>query len=345
MAFPFIFEENFELGTKGGWDTETDTVSQLDFPHYSDLARFPWATAAPFRGAYCMRTTLSGGTADAFVTEGALNIAAAARRFFRFMVWLSPDFTGTADDTMNLFECQDTSNVVEVAFGLRVVAATNVINFGIGEVAPTSFGSEEIKRGVWYAIELDITLDDGGSNDGTVDLYVTPEDAVSASIVHATQVASLDQGAVTHGVLGIQNHLATTTGVILYDEFVMDDTARTHPVSDRYSETVLLTLSGHVFVGRGEVDNITLLSGAGTDNVITVFDTNTATTTDATNSHIELKNTANNETVDPAGVPVQYTRGAYVRLAGTNPRAMVKIKHVNAFGSPGAIRRQGRSQR
>lgn len=344
MAFPFIFESNFETGDATEWDSETDTVSQLDFPSYTDLSRFPWPTAAPFRGANCMRATLSGGTADAFVTEGDLNIAAAANRFARFMVWLSPDFTGTADDTMTLFEFQDTSNVVEVAFGLRVVASTNIINFGIGEVAPTSFGAEAIERGKWYAIEIDVTLDDGGSNDGTIDLIVTKEDTAAATVIHAAQVASLDQGAVTHGVLGIQNHLATTTGTILYDEFIMDD-ARIFPVSDRYSQDVLMTKSGHIFVGRGDIDNITLLSGSGTDSVAAVFDTDAANADDATNAKIELKNTVASEVVDPAGVPVKFTRGAFLQLSGTTPRALVKIKRVNAFGSPASIRRQGRSQR
>ena len=344
MAFPFIFESNFEQGDASEWDSETDTAAQLDFAHYSDLSRFPWPTAAPFRGAYCMRATLSGGTADAFVTEGDLNIAAAANRFFRFMIWISPDFTGTADDTLNIFEAQNTSNVVEAAFGLRVVASTNVINFGIGEVAPTSFGIEAIERGKWYTIELDITLDDGGSNDGTVNLFVTPEDAPSTTVVHATAVATLDQGAVTHGVLGVQGHLATTTGVMLMDQFVMDD-ARIFPISDRFKEVLLMTTSGHAFVGRGEVDNITLLSGAGTDCVVSAFDTDIARVTDATNAKLELKNTANNEVVDPAGVPVEMTRGAYIQLSGTNPRALVKMKNVNAYGSPASIRRQGRTQR
>ena len=345
MAFPFTFESNFESGDSLEWDSETDTASQLDFPHYSELSRFPWPTAAPFRGAYCMRATLSGGTADAFVTEGDLNIAAAGNQFFRFMVWLSPDFIGTADDTLNIFEVQDSGNVVEATFGLRIVASTNVINFGIGEVAPTSFGSEEIERGKWYTIELDITLDDGVSNDGTIDLFVTPEDSTFATVVHATQVSRLDQGAPTHGVLGIQNHLATTTGVILFDEFIMDE-GRVHPISDRYNEVMLLTKSGHVFVGRGEIDNASLLGGDNTaDNVLTIFDTDTADTNDTSNIKIELKNTAVSEVVDPAGTPVEITRGAYVSLVGTEPRALIKVKNVNAFGSPASIRRQGRSQR
>jgi hypothetical protein len=102
VAFAWIFESNFEAGTVGEWDSESDTASQLDIAHYADLARFPWPTAAPLSGAYCLRLTLSGGTADATLTEGDLNIAANTLSWFGFGIWFSPTFTATADDTVNM---------------------------------------------------------------------------------------------------------------------------------------------------------------------------------------------------------------------------------------------------
>jgi len=338
MAFPFIFEDDFEEANvaASGWDSETDTAGQLDFAHYKTLVGLPWPTAAPFKGGYALRATLSGGTADAFLVEGDINIALAANNFFRFYVWISPNFTATADDTINLFEGVATATA-EFTFGMRIVAATGVINFGIGETAPTSFTVQSIERGAWYAVELDVTLDDGASNDGTIDFYLTKEGEPSSATVAAAQVGSLDQAAITDGRLGIQDHLATTTGTILFDQFVHDD-LRVYPITRRYDDTILMTKSGHAFVGRGVVDNITLMSGAGVDCVASVFDTNTANTTDATNTVVELKNTANNEVVDPAGMPVDLVRGAYVQLSGTNPRALVKLKNVAGFGSPAAVR-------
>ena len=329
MAFPFIFEANFETGDASEWDSETDTVSQLDFPHFSELARFPWSTAAPFTGAFCMRAVLSGGTADAFVLAGAIDLVLAARRFVKFDIWFSPDFTGTADDTFSLFEVQSAGPVIEGAFGARIVAATNVINFGIGELAPTSFGSLPIERGVWYTVELDLTLDDGASNDGIIDLFVTREGEPAATAVHATQVASLDQLAVVQGVLGVQNHLATTTGTILFDNLRFDD-ARVFPDRDRFKREHLLTKSGHLFVGPGVVERLDLLSGAGTDNVATVHDTDAGNTDDAGNIKAELKNTANNELVS-IDSPVQVSRGVFVALSGTNPRCLATIGR-NAMG-------------
>lgn len=335
MAFPFIFEANFETGDSSDWDSETDTASQLDFPHYTELARFPWHTAAPYRGAYCMRVQLTGGTADAFVTEGAIDIALDTNRFVLFAIWISPDFTATADDTINILELQSTGPVVEVTFGLRVVAATNAINFGIGETAPTSFGSIDIERGVWYFVELDITLDDGASDDGTIDLYVTKEDDKASTTVHATQVSDLDQAAVIQGVLGVQNQLATTTGTILFDHFQFDDT-RLDAVRDRFRQTHNLTKSGHVFVGPGAIDHLSITSGAGSDNVVTLYDTDEGSTS-FYKTTIRLSNTANNETLI-SDLPVDVTKGCYAELSGTNPRAIVKFSKTSAYGSPGAIR-------
>lgn len=339
MAFPWVFEANFESGDNSEFNTETDTANQLDFPHYSELARFPWSGAVPFDGAYVMRCTLSGGTADATLTATDMNIAANTTNYVKFEIYIDPDFNATVNDTVNLLEMQQTSNAAEATFGLRYVAATNVINFGIGETAPTSWSALEIEKNVWYTIELAIDVENAGANDGTIDLYITKSGTLASSAVSATQVTSLDQEAITHGVLGIQGHLATTTGVILFNSLTHDD-ARIYPKTRRYDDTHLLTKSSHVFVGKGRVDNVTMLSGVGTNNILKIFDTDTADVTDATTSVLELANTANNETVDPAGVPVDLVRGCYVQLAGTNPRAIVKICR-NVANSDATVRNQG----
>ena len=339
MAFPWIFEANFELGTAAEWDSETDTASQLDFPHFSTLALQPWSTAAPFRGAYVMRTVLSGGTADAFVLEGDIDIAANVLRWAKFDMWISPNFTGTANDTLNIFEVQSSGPVIEATFGLRVVAATNEINFGIGEVTATSFGAEAIQRGKWYTIELAIELDDGVGDDGTIDLYVTRENTPSTEVIHAAQVASLDQAAVIQGVLGVQLHAATTTGTILFSDFRFDD-ARIYPERDRFPLSYLLTKDGHAFVGPGVIERVELMSGADTDNVATIFDTDSGDTTIAGNIVTELKNTANNELVIQDHEMV-IRRGAFVQMSGTTPRVMVHVKRNPMGRSVANIRQLG----
>ena len=329
MAFPYIFQSNFEGGSAGEWDSETDTENQLDFPHYTELARYPWPAALPSEGAYCARLVLSGGTADAILTEADIDIASDAERWFAFDLWFSPTFTGTANDTVHLFELVSSGAVIEAVVGFRVVASTNVINLGIGETAPTSFSAEAIERGVWYTVELKVSLDNAANNDGTLDLYVTRRGDSFATSVAAAQVGSLDQAAVTDGMLGVQNHLATTTGVILIDRFVMDDT-RVYPKQEQYEDTVLLTKSGHAFVGPGAICGITLLSGNGTDCVVSAYDSDQAETNDASLKW-HVANTAANQVVETGLREVNFIRGAYVTLAGTTPRALVSIKNVKCF--------------
>jgi len=324
VSFPWIHEANHERGDNADYDSETDTGSQLDFPHYTDLARFPWPHCAPYSGAYCMRVTLAGGTADAYVVEGDWDIAATVNRFCRFNIWFSPTFDATADDTVAIWEFLATATV-ETSVGFRYVATTDVINLGIGEVAPTSFGSA-IEKGVWYTVELDMQ-NDPGSNDGTIDMYVTKAGDPASTVVDATQVASLDQGAVTTGRLGVQDHLATTTGVILIDDVIFDD-ARIYPGA-RYPTQKTFTKSGHFFIGSGDVASAALLTDEATNKVL-LYDTNTADTLSDQDFVAELE--LDNQT--SISGPIHFEKGCYVELSGTDPRAQVTI--VTNSDVPGA---------
>lgn len=341
MSFPFIFESNFEGGTSGEWDSETDTVSQLDFPDHHELARFPWATAAPSSGAHCMRAVLSGGTADAFVTEGDINIADTATSYFKFDVWFSPDFAATADDTFALFEL--VGSAITGSIGAKITATTDAIQLGIGSAAtgtaPSQFMANAIDKGVWYTVEGAFNIETNAS--GTAALYVTKIGERSRETADAS-LASVTNVAVTSGTFGLQDHLATTTGTILYDNFVQDD-ARVYPRTELFPRTKLLTKSDNVFVGHGHIDRLELLSGAGTDNVLTVYDTDDANIADKSNIVAELKNTANSElvTAEIHEEPLHLDRGCSIVLAGTNPRALVRVVKAPSYGSFAAMRNHG----
>lgn len=332
MAFPYLSMSGFESGTLDHFDAETDTESRLDFPHYSNLARTP-RLAMPFRGAYCMRVTLAndGTPADAYVQEtGAWDTAATGRIFFRFAFWVSPDITMANADEFAIFQLWSGASTVEGGAYINFTTA-NGLRIGIGETAATSF--RPLTTGVWHQLELNFLVDSGGGNDGTIDAFLDGG--------AFTQVTALDQGAITSGVLGVLSQdVGTTAGTLLFDEIVADD-ARIYPISDRYPSEVVLHKSGHVFVGAGELTNVSLLSGAGTDNVLTVYDTDTGYELDASNAKLELKNTANNELVDPAGAPIpSFRRGCYVALAGTNPRAIAQICWASYY-SEGGVRNHG----
>lgn len=329
MAFPFLSEANFEVGTRGHFDAEQDGDAKLDFPHYSEIARTP-GIAMPWRGAYAMRIDLAGGTADAYVQEtGSWDLTAGSGTIYlRWMMWVDPGLTMATTDEFAVLQFWSSTNTVEAGVYINFTTA-NGFRIGIGEASASSF--LDLALGGWVTVE--VFFSPAGSSASTIDLWLN-----GAS---AAQVGSFTSANITSGVLGaIGIDAGTTAGVLLFDQVIADD-AQIYPPEIRFPDAMLLTASGHAFVGPGVVDNVSLLSGAGTDCVVSVFDTDVGNTDDASKIVAELKNTANNELVDPAGLPAAVRRGCYIAMSGTNPRALVKSKCLVAWGSDGAIRNFG----
>lgn len=320
MAFPWIFAENFEAGTKGGFDTETDTISALDFAHYKTLANYPWK-CAPYSGAYCVRLVLSGGTADATLTEADVDIADTVTNYFRFELWFSPTFTGTSNDTFALLELKGAAAAVTVSFGARIVATTNVINLGIGGAAsaavPSTFSTQEIQRGVWYTVELKVNIQSGGT--GTLDIYATKA-GEPTQIASVCAVATVTNIAVTDAVLGIQDQLATTTGVILINSFIHDD-ARIYPTARYVTDQVLHMSQQHVFVGPGWIAGAAILSG--TNPTMVLWDTDEADVNSTQSYEISLATAATNQS--SIGGHIYFQKGCYAVLGGTSPIGQVML--------------------
>lgn len=330
MSFPFLFADSFEVGSFTNWDvSEVDTGSRLDAVHYSTLAGAP-GTAAPFRGAYCMRIQL-GDTNDHTIGDGDMNIADTATAWLRFYLYISNDFAATSDDIFNIFEWQESGNVVEAVISLQITSATNLVEIGIADGTEASTFGGTLSKGVWHVIEAMNNTETNAT--GVLDLYVD-----GTRLQNLTSIDS--SAAITHGILGTQNTLSTTTGTLLFDQFIFDD-LQVYPIRQRFPQSVHMTESGHAFVGQGVIENVTLVSSANTDNTLRVYDTDRATVTGESNRVVSLANTANNEIVDPAGMPITVQRGAYIELGGTDPQAQVLIGYAQGYYSDAAIRKIG----
>lgn len=336
MAFPFLSEYNVEQGDKGHFDSESDSANRLDFAHYSQLAQVP-GLAMPWRGAYCVRVNLATSTTDAYLQEDtSWDLSASGSLYMRFMLWASPDLVMANNDQFNVLVLQSAGPVSEVVAGIIYTTAAG-FKFGVGETAITS--SLPLQLNKWNCIELKVVIDSGVGNDGTIDFWVNG--------TAGTQVASLDQAAITQGLFGVIGQDAgTTAGNILLDALIADD-ARiygSYNYNERFSENIYLQASSHVWVGHGVLENVQLITG-GTDNQLEVFDTDTANTVDVSKRKVHLQTATSGEVVDPAGMPVVLTRGCYVKLSGTagalGPFAIVKIGRAVGFGSDGAIRNYG----
>lgn len=327
MAFPFLSQNNFETGTLGGFDSETDTETRLDYPHYVELARTP-GLPMPWRGAYCMRVKLAndGTPADAYVQEtGSWDTAASGTIFIRFMFYVSNDIVMADADEFAVLQLWSGTNTVEAGVYVNYTTA-NGLRLGIGETSATSF--LPLTTGAWHTVEIKAVIDSGVGNDGTLDGWLD-----NAAF---TQVTALDQDAITSGVLGVLSQDAgTTRGHVFFNDVISDDARIGSPV-ERFPQPYLMTASGHAFVGPGEICDVQLLSGAATDNVLQIYDTDTAYTTDASNIVLEMKNTANNQVVDISDLGRCVKRGCYVSMTGTNPRAIISFR--NAYQDNGPMR-------
>ena len=336
MAFPYIFKSNFEAGTNAEWDSEADTGSKLDFPHFSTLAGFP-GQGTPYRGAYCARINLRpGDTNDHTLTEGDIDIATGVERFFRWAMFLSNDFGATADDNFSIFELQQAGGTQVFVVGCTVTAATDDVTVWVAENStPETTSSAALPKGRWFILEVQANVDTGAAN-GDITVYLDGVSIVSL----ATPVQNA--AAVGTGVLGTQNTLSTTTGTMLFDDFVMDD-ARLYPPNERFPAVQRITKTGHVFVGPGWIESATILSATGT---MSVYDTDSGNSNDAQAAVLELNSSGPFVSID---TPTYFKRGCYVVLAGTNPYGEVRLVgpgrergiHGPICNSDGAIRRYG----
>lgn len=322
MAFPWIFAANFETGTNGQWDSEQDTGSRLDFPHFTELARWPGSQQAPYRGAYCMRVQM-GDANDHTVRETDLNIADAATAYVAFYLYLAPNVAATANDTFNIYEFQQAGGTVEASVGLRITAATGAVEIGIGDgTAPTTFAAATLQSNRWYHVEIEMLVSTGVA--GTLQLFLD-----GVSVVSLT--ALTNAAAVGSGDLGTQDTLATTTGTILFDDFIMDD-LRIFPTRERFPLQVPVTQSGHVFVGPGCVDTAALLSTTA-GNILRLFDTDTGNVDDAQGFVAELDLSAHTSIEGP----LRFERGCYAQVTGTNPRGQVIVSQGRVRGAPAPV--------
>lgn len=333
MAFPFIFESNFEAGTLAEWDSETDVELALNVRHYTYNAREDVAKVgpiAPWRGAFELELNLIGDTADHTVTEGDMNIADTATAWTRFYLFLGRDLRGVTD-IFNIFELQGTANAVEAAISLRITTNVDTVEIGIGQIAATTFATQPLQKGRWYCIELMTNAETDGS--GASELYV------DGALVQT--ISTITNTAVLQGVLGTQNTLSTTLGHIFIDSFVFDD-LRIGPQVDRFPDVFWVTKTTHICLGDSELLNVTLMQGAGTDNALVIYDTDRAYTGDEGNKVARLYNlTASEPPIDLADVPVCVKRGAYVVLTGTSPQALIHIGRSQGYRSTGRIRQYG----
>jgi len=334
MAFPYLFSENFELGTFGQFNAESDTDNIIDIAHYTELARFG---LAPYRGAYCARIRAGSGTNSAFYREDeGFDAAASARLTVRFYFYLDADFTMADGDKFSLYEAESTLNTTtEIAAGLdrsgtdlrvwfaETQAAATVRTRVLGDIT-AAYRSGRSPLGQWHHLEIDATIDAGGGNDGTLDGWVD-DTSIGA------QITGLDQAAIVDAKIGIIGKEAGTTGTILIDQVIADN-GRIFMDRERFPRNRWVHApQDHPIIGPGRFS--AAVTGTGTNAVLSLYDADWAP--DRLEPIAVIRNLTANEFV-PGHDVFEVSRGLYCTLTGTDVQAFFSIDR-GGFTSPAAL--------
>ncbi len=320
MAFPFLVEENFDDGTRGNFDSETDSSSILDFPHYAEIARQGFA---PWQGAHVMRGKLNG-TAVGFVTEtGTFDTNAAGTIHVWFTVLIGEDVTLATSEHVVLFCLDSAGPVLEASFGVRNNAGVYELFFGETGLAGTRTMPITRSNKRWYEIEMSCLVDNAGSDDGTITAYIDggPIGAV---------IGTLDQGVITQARYGIvTGTTATAKGTILCGPIMADD-LRIYPRRrNRFKCDQWVTRDRTVWIGTGELDAVSI-TATDTAGVLNIYDTDIFESTGVNFSRIPLiytRNVVANDQSPGMTTPIRFEKGVYVQLAaGASPQAFLSLK-------------------
>ncbi len=299
------YAENFDGGTRGNFDSQTNSGSSLiTFPHYSELARFGMA---PWSGDYVMKCTLSG-SATSFLTEtGGFDVVDAGETWhFWFPILVQEDFTLTAGDLCQVFQLS--SGAAQVDFGIRNNSGT--YEFYIGQSAATNTRAFTRNNRRWYQMEFTYAP---AAGTGTIDWYVDGGQV-------GAQIGSLTNTDLTQGLLGILTEAETlnsTSGSFLIDSLFMTSDARIYP-RRRFDTSKYVVDDGVVFVGPCVVDSIHFTSTVD-DDVCIVTDTDDSNTANPGSRDPEmiLRVATANDVAPGFSTPVRFERGVHLAFTGT----------------------------
>jgi hypothetical protein len=329
MAFPFTFEETFDDGTLGAFNSQQNSgTSILDFPTYIELSR---QGLTPWRGSHCVRLQLNG-TATSYLSETDDFVVTAGNGLFVwFTCCITESLSLAASDVIELFVLRSAS-ANEVTFGVRNNAGQYELY--IGETGATRTLAITRSNKKWYQIEIDMTLDSGGGNDGTIDWYVDGYQV-------GAQIDSLDQAAIAAAWYGISETDAPTaaaTGTILLGPIIADD-ARIYPKQRFFEETTWVTRDIHAFIGPCTLDSASLTS-TDVNGVLTVYDTDNYTNDAADLNNREpviyIRNVTANDQSPGFNTPVEFHHGIYCQMTGGNPQAFISIMKPSTVVMSGA---------
>lgn len=320
MAHPYLGAKGMEAGDNSEWDSESDTDAKLSFPHITQM--YPYGVI-PYRGAYSMLVDVGVAQGnDAYVQEDN-DLDTGGIIFGSFWLYATPQDTWTMadNDLFAVFQLMSSGPTSDGVIWLEDNAGT--MEMGIAETIASNANTQVFPMAQWNHIEWTVSVT-GNLFDAW--LNGTP----------FTQISGGSIATIIHGRLGVMSEDAgTTAGRLFFDEFIVDD-ARIGTNRQRFpSGQYWVTHNQHCYLGPGRA--IVTVTGTSTDASAILYDTDNALNGSAlSRARIAgVARTADDENSRP--VEVNFTRGLYVELAGTNTQAFVQPLST-IWGSEGAAK-------
>jgi hypothetical protein len=300
MAHPWLADKNWETGDTSEWDSVEDGDSKFVVRHYTDLARLS-PPMTPYSGAYAAHIDLSLGTADAYAIEEDDFDAATIYIGFAFQ---AKDLAMDDGDVGTILSLNSSGDTPEVTVAV-LRDGNDILLQATGEASTVS---TSLIQNEWHWIELKAV------NDDRLTFYVDGYEV--------GEVTSLTQDVVVEAWYGLSNADTSLTGHLLLGRIVADD-ARLG-VLPRFLISPVITKSMHLFIGPGTVETAALISSTA-GNIARLYDTDRGDTLPQQGFLAELTLTENSAIEGP----IFFSKGCYVEMTGTNPRAQVTILDVD----------------
>ena len=321
MALPLEFYENFEAGTKGNFDSETDDGNRLDFPHARDLK--PSGLNA-YRGAYCMRVDIGKNNNPAYLSE-TISWASGQTRYGRFRLFVGKDVQfGNNLDYVRILQFYSTGELRE---GRLVIGRVDPVGIVLAvEMHGETWGDNNayfaLPIGEWVTIEWLRKVD---SSIGFMS-------ALLPDVCQITSDRRADATNIEMRFGGFDNS-GDLKGTLLFDEFAIDEgrlyddsgSAHNGALSGR---NIVLLKSGFAFLGKGEIEHVNLIDGGSGDCRVKIYDTDDVNALPIGGLRENLATLTASSTAQSLHRGFSVSRGAYVELSGTNPQAIVRIGKV-----------------
>lgn len=323
MPHPFSFHANLETGNKDTFDSEFDPGNRLDYPGPQEFIRDE-ESVFPHRGAYCGRVNLGKNSLDAYL-EKIIGLGADSTNHTRYQFRISDDIQLGDGDVVDLMVVRSASADEGAVCLTRIEPAGMVL--GVRDASGPVTDYLRAQPGDWICIEVQIDIDAGAANDGSLIVRIG-EDQI--------RLSNLDQAPGTAIRWGAINQVGDFSGHIYYDEFFIDESRLFPDYSANNlqldNETMVFFKSGWAFVGSGEVLGCVLIDGGFSNCTLSVYDTaELGFSVDTLKER--LRTISGNPPIQQSqsiGDPLfKVQRGCYVELLGTNPSALIRLGQVH----------------